>query len=147
MIRRSTPRIEEGRLRGPEGTTTGQFIFTKGNAKLRVMASDGGGWDHVSVSLATRTPTWEEMCFIKDLFFEPHEVAMQLHPAKHEYVNNHQFCLHLWRPQPVDEQAAIVAEWEEEGEDYPYHIEPKGIIPTPPSELVGIKGLVLPKGK
>jgi hypothetical protein len=66
---------------------------------VAVIVSDEEDWDHVSVSLPTRCPTWEEMCFIKDLFFEPHEVVMQLHPAKSEYVNHHPFCLHLWRPQ------------------------------------------------
>lgn len=66
---------------------------------VAVIVSDGMGWDHVSVSLPTRCPTWEEMCLVKDLFFEKHEVAMQLHPAESEYVNHHPYCLHIWRPQ------------------------------------------------
>ena len=37
-----------------------------------IVASWGGGWEHVSVSLARRCPTWEEMCMIKDLFVEYH---------------------------------------------------------------------------
>lgn len=92
---------------------------------LGVIASRGGGefgvddetdrWDHVSVSTPVRCPTWEEMCFIKDLFFEPHEVAAQLHPVK-DYINNHPFCLHLWRPLDV-------------------------VIPLPPSILVGLPEL------
>lgn len=63
-----------------------------------MVASIYGGWDHVSVSRKTRCPTWEEMCALKDLVFEPEETVMQLHPEKSEYVNNHPFCLHLWRP-------------------------------------------------
>lgn len=145
MLRASTSKMEDNRVAGPFGTTTGAFVFTKGNARLRVQASDGGGWDHVSVSLSTRTPTWEEMCYIKSLFFTDDEVVMQLHPAKENYVNNHQFCLHLWRPQPVDEQVAIQKAWEEEGEEYPYPIAPAGIIPLPPTAMVGINGLTLPK--
>ena len=66
---------------------------------LAIIVSDGESWDHVSVSLPHRTPTWREMCWVKDLFFEPFEVAMQLHPPKSDYVNHHQHCLHLWRPQ------------------------------------------------
>ena len=27
---------------------------------LRIIASDGMGWEHVSVSLAKRVPTWKE---------------------------------------------------------------------------------------
>ena len=66
---------------------------------LGIIVSDGMDWDHVSVSLPSRCPNWEEMCFVKDLFFEPEEPAMQLHPPKSDYVNYHQHCLHLWRPQ------------------------------------------------
>lgn len=43
-------------------------------------------------------PTWEEMCQIKDMFFEPDEWVVQYHPAKEDYVNNYPYCLHLWRP-------------------------------------------------
>lgn len=32
---------------------------------IAIIASWGGGWEHVSVSLARRCPTWEEMCIIK----------------------------------------------------------------------------------
>ncbi len=65
---------------------------------LRIIASDGAGWEHVSVSLATRCPTWEEMCDVKGLFWEPEDCVAQLHPPQSQYVNCHPFCLHLWRP-------------------------------------------------
>jgi len=32
------------------------------------------------------------------LFWHDEECVMQLHPPKTSYVNNHPFCLHLWRP-------------------------------------------------
>lgn len=67
--------------------------------KFWVIVSDGGGWDHVSVSLTDRCPTWFEMCFIKRIFFEDEECVVQYHPAKDDYRNLHEFCLHLWRPQ------------------------------------------------
>jgi len=38
------------------------------------------------------------MCFVKELFFLPSECVMQLHPPEADYVNNHAYCLHLWRP-------------------------------------------------
>lgn len=64
------------------------------------IASDGAGWEHVSVSIPSekRTPTWEEMCYIKDLFWDEDEAVVQYHPPKSKYVNNHPYCLHLWRP-------------------------------------------------
>ena len=67
-----------------------------------VIAENGAGssseWEHVSVSTPTRCLTWEEMCKIKDLFFNEDEAVIQIHPAKKDYVNIHNFCLHLWRP-------------------------------------------------
>lgn len=55
-------------------------------------------WEHVSASTPLRCLTWEEMCKIKDLFFNEDETVIQIHPAKNNYVNVHQFCLHLWKP-------------------------------------------------
>ena len=66
------------------------------------IASNGGGWDHVSASLRDRTPTWDEMCAIKDIFFGEGECCVEYHPAKRDYVNMHQHCLHIWKPQNVE---------------------------------------------
>ena len=66
---------------------------------LTIIASDGMGWDHVSVSMADRCPRWEEMDMVKNLFFDPEECVMQLHPPRSTAVNLHTYCLHLWRPQ------------------------------------------------
>lgn len=67
-------------------------------ANLRVIASDGGGWDHVSVSRRNRCPNWAEMDFIKRVFLMPDEVAMQLHVAESDHLSLHPYCLHIWRP-------------------------------------------------
>lgn len=79
----------------------GAFKVFVGGRSFFVIASSGGGWEHVSVSPGgkkSRCPTWNEMCAIKNMFFDEEEVVMQLHPAKSEYVNIHPYCLHLWRP-------------------------------------------------
>lgn len=71
---------------------------------INCRVSDGLGWEHVSVSITstarqvTRCPTWEEMCYVKSLFWDDEEPVMQLHPPKSMWVNNHPYCLHLWRP-------------------------------------------------
>lgn len=83
------------------GSGNGVFGIRRKGVNIRINASQGEGWDHVSVSTPERCPTWDEMCFVKDLFFGEDEVVMQLHPAKSDYVNNHPFCLHLWRPWDV----------------------------------------------
>jgi hypothetical protein len=65
---------------------------------LRIIAAKGMGWEHVSVSTETRTPTWSEMDLIYTMFFRPGEAAMQLHVPSTDHVNHMPFCLHLWRP-------------------------------------------------
>lgn len=81
---------------------------------IRVVASSGDGWDHVSVSRKNRCPNWPEMSQIAALFFLPNETAMQLHVPESDHVNNHPYCLHWWRPLDVD-------------------------IPRPPAIMVGVK--------
>lgn len=80
--------------------TCGAFKIKLPTSRLEfaVIASSGGGWEHVSVSTAERCPRWDEMQQIKEMFFLDDEVVMQLHPAKKDYVNHHPYCLHLWRP-------------------------------------------------
>jgi len=66
---------------------------------LRIIASWGMGWDHVSVSRQNRCPNWDEMEQVAALFFEPTETAMQLHVPAADHISFHPFCLHWWRPQ------------------------------------------------
>lgn len=75
----------------------GLFIIPYANVKLAVICSDQGGWDHVSVSLSHRVPSWEEMSFIKRLFFDPEETVVQFHPPESKYINFCKTVLHLWR--------------------------------------------------
>lgn len=81
----------------------GMFCLVAGNERVRCIASDGMGWRHVSVSLIgdKRTPRWETMCVVKDLFWDDEDVVVQFHPKKSEYVNHHPGCLHLWQPTEV----------------------------------------------
>ena len=74
------------------------FIYIRG-WEGTIVASWGGGWEHVSVSprKSNYTPTWDDMCAIKDLFWNDDEAVIQIHPAKADYVNNKKNCLHLWR--------------------------------------------------
>lgn len=107
-------RINKGRLASTkEDGANGAFMIPnqlRAGAYFLCIVSNGMGWDHVSVTLQQMkkgkqmwplnvTPTWREMCLVKDTFFEPEEPAMQLHPPESMYVNNHPTCLHLWRPQ------------------------------------------------
>lgn len=81
-----------------EGEDGGAFKVPFEGRYLYVIASNGLGWEHVSVSLETRCPNWREMCRVKDLFWNEDEVVMQLHVAKKNHINMHPYCLHLWKP-------------------------------------------------
>lgn len=75
------------------------YLFLNGTKPkpATVVFSFGGGWEHVSVSYSNRCPTWEEMCRVKNMFWNDDECVIQYHPPKPDYVNNHPYCLHLWR--------------------------------------------------
>ena len=103
--------VDGGRYAGDD--TCGAFLIPcrPTGVELMVIASAGGGWDHVSVSLRNRIPIWIEMAFIKRLFFEADEIAMQVHVAEADHIDIHPRTLHLWRPH-------------------------EGAIPLPPKEYV-----------
>ncbi len=83
---------------GESGGSCFLKLFPKAK-RVAVVFSWGGDWDHVSASYANRCLTWEEMCMIKDIFFDEYETVIQYHPAKKDYINDHPYTLHLWRPQ------------------------------------------------
>lgn len=92
-------RIQNGPFRTTEADgNNGLFEWGTLNGRIRVICSDGGGWEHVSVSFEKRCPTWGEMCMVKDLFWSEEDCVIQYHPPKKDYVNYAPFCLHLWKP-------------------------------------------------
>lgn len=107
------------------GSDGGSGIIYRGTKPFAtVVFSYGGGWEHISMAPLKRSkmPTWDDMCRLKDMFFYEDEVVVQYHPAKKDYVNMIQNCLHLWKP--IDET-----------------------LPVPPSIFVGLKkGRKLSKG-
>lgn len=118
-------KLEAGRRQGdPSWGPYGQFFIRGPERVVLCIVASGGepddvaaqGWEHVSVSAPRRCPTWEEMCFVKDLFWTEEETVVQFHPPKSEYVNNHPYVLHLWRSKTQT-------------------------FPMPPSILVGLKNL------
>jgi hypothetical protein len=112
-------RVRIGAFRSDASSgNNGQFLLPAPKFKTTIMvqASEGLGWEHVSVSTGSRTPSWSEMCAVKALFWDADDCVVQYHPPASEYVNNHPYCLHLWRPI-------------------------NGRILMPPSILVGIKNV------
>ena len=119
-----SPKLEQHRVRDGDyesrpGDRFGAFVMMGPCGEtLLIVASDGEttSWEHVSVSTRRRVPNWQEMCFVKNLFWAPEEWVVQFHPAASRYVNNFSPVLHMWRPTKQE-------------------------LPTPPDILVGFKEL------
>jgi hypothetical protein len=77
------------------------FMPLDGGWQLCIVASSGCGWDHVSVSArlhgTPRTPSWDQMAWVKARFFEDEETVIQFHPKASEAINFHPNVLHMWR--------------------------------------------------
>lgn len=69
--------------------------------ELKIIASADYGWDHVAVSKRRHPPNWQEMCFVKDIFWDPEETVIQFHPPRSLYINQHPNVLHLWKPKTL----------------------------------------------
>ncbi len=114
---------EQHRLKGTQdfygapGEPFGAFKLdspTRKGYEILVIASPGGdvgegrivAWEHVSVHVSSNftgawadyTPTWEEMDYVKGLFWDEADVVMQLQVNDGQKVNVHKHTLHLWRP-------------------------------------------------
>ncbi|KKL19839.1 hypothetical protein LCGC14_2461440 [marine sediment metagenome] len=74
----------------------GAFVIP--SRSLMIIVSSGEGWDHVSVSLKERCPTWDEMEWVRRKFFEDDDTVIEIHPPLNDYVNRCETCLHMWRP-------------------------------------------------
>lgn len=90
----------------PANGNNGWFLMRRrGGRRYFCVATDGAGWEHVSVSIRTagleglkRCPTWDEMCLVKAMFWHADDTVIQYHPANADYRNFHAYTLHLWRP-------------------------------------------------
>lgn len=95
---------------------TAYFFNPLDQKRWYVIFTRGLGWEHLSISQDRRTPDWDVMCMVKDIFWKDDEVCVQYHPRKEDYVTMHEHCLHIWKP--------IDAE-----------------LPTPPTIMVGFVGV------
>jgi hypothetical protein len=104
-------RIRSGPYASNTGNPYGAFMIPGALQTLKIIADDGAEtrWEHVSVSTDKRTPTWDEMCLVKKLFWKPEDCVVQFHPPESRYVNAHPFCLHLWRH--LDQQFPAPPMW------------------------------------
>ena len=123
------------KIQGEKEVPDGIYLLphpTQDSYFYHIIFSTGNGWEHLSVTIrklisktarkfkqVERCPTWQEMCFCKNLFWDVTECAVQFHPAMADYISNHEYCLHIWKPDAA--------------------------FPTPDSVMVGLKDGTLMK--
>ena len=83
-------------LPGPLGNTLSVVASNGRDWKLAGLA--GEAWQHVSVSLPRRCPTWREMEWVREQFFNDDELVLQFSVPREKHINHHDYCLHLWKP-------------------------------------------------
>ena len=75
-------------------TGTRGYIF--GACRVLVCESEPGtGW-HLSISNASRLPTWDEVKAARYEFLPKDKTFAMLLPPDEEYVNVHEYCFHLY---------------------------------------------------
>lgn len=85
----------------PAGMPPGAFLraYRAGLLTCFVSREEGIGW-HLSISHASRYPTWDEIADARYKFV-PDEVTMAMMlPPRGEYVNIHPHCFHLHQVWP-----------------------------------------------
>lgn len=141
--------LERYRVDGVPRTPRGAFRIPRKGAggptvELVVVIGDGAGWDHASVSTRYRTPTWEEMEFVRELAFRDDECVMQLSVPRGDHINAHPHVLHLWRPQTAEERDCARADHLATGEEWLPEwdrLKAPGPIPRPPGWMVAPDGM------
>lgn len=90
-------------MKSPYAEMSGYIDLSSGRRVKFLAGHYENGNEHVSISLygMRKLPTWEEMCEVKDIFWDDEEAVVQIHPKKSEYVDMGEI-LHLWRPADGD---------------------------------------------
>jgi hypothetical protein len=105
LVRANRWRIKTGKHASDETYGfNGDFLVPLEGDLWLVRISDKMNWRHLSISNAQlrKLPSWTVLCRVKDSFFGDEEWAVQYFPAKDDYVNDCEWCLHLW--QPIDSE-------------------------------------------
>ena len=101
ILKKHHPKLGSDPTYGNNGAF--QIPIHRNKIAALAIASDGDGWDHVSIHIMDKkgkasTPTCGQMCNFKNLFWDAEDCVIQYHPPHKLYVNTHPYVLHLWRP-------------------------------------------------
>lgn len=116
-------RVREGPLASDKSYgCNGAFEIPYNDVQLMLVVSNQEHWDHVSVHTyvvngtpcgtvigSQRTPTWDEMDYVRKLLFRGDEWVLQYHAPLTSHIEDHPHVLHMWRPQ--DENIPVPPRW------------------------------------
>ena len=90
------------------------IVKHKGVKLFCVIGENEDGWEHVSVSRDDcKPPTWEQMCKVKETFWNDDEVVLQFHSRRDEGIGEIE-TLHLWRPVSVNALIVLMNDFRKE---------------------------------
>jgi len=78
-------------LRHEESEITGTLIVSQAGHEGSEFE-----WVHASLAWASRVPTYEELCILKDAVYGPERYAYQVFASSDRHVSIHDYALHLW---------------------------------------------------
>lgn len=61
-----------------------------------MVGKESAGW-HLSISCADRYPTWDEVAHARYKLIPNSATMAMILPPREEYVNVHDYCLHIWQ--------------------------------------------------
>jgi hypothetical protein len=76
---------------------SGFFQMKFGEKLFFIVVNEIDGWQHVIVSSAQKEPSWKEMCYFRDKFFELDETVIQFCKSPTRKIKN---TCELWSPAP-----------------------------------------------
>lgn len=99
--------FDEVRTKTPAGfkcagtITPDSLVFYSNDGGLKIIVAeelhaDGHTYLHVSFSRRSRTPSYEDLDWVRKAFIGEERESVQVFPPRAEYVNFHPYTLHLW---------------------------------------------------
>jgi hypothetical protein len=78
-------------------------LYLRGNrtnlgSMLYITATEKDSWECVEVYTPVRYPIWEELCLVRNLFWDRNDLVIQYYPREKDCSNFKKYSVCLWRP-------------------------------------------------
>lgn len=75
-----------------------EVVYTGKFMGCNIIISKDAGLYHLSISRKDRLPSYDELKSARYQFLPEVPYMVQIFPPEKDFVNVHEFCLHLWQP-------------------------------------------------